>query len=154
MLKYYPKKRIAPKFLAYFVTLLYIVCGILSISLFVFMLSSNFNNVFICFALLSAIVILLLVFNFSFAWVRETSLEEKKDKLIYCTYDIIGVMGKDVTKYTICSINDFKETRGKIKIKGKIFLKEVMSKEKVISSITIPYYSSEMRDLLKEFKNK
>lgn len=87
-------------------------------------------------SLICIVVFLVFCLNF-FEWGLRPTLKKEGNKLIFTIDDVIAVLGKATTVYTIKTIKSYKIKRNSILVRGTILRKEPMMKNKEINSCLI-----------------
>ena len=149
----YIPKRVAPPILAYLGALMYIAVAVLSIISFVMFIKRNTVLALIFFGVVIVIAIIMIFLSNFFAWSCLVSLMPYNNKLKYIVHDIISVSGNNETVYTIREITKIKKSGKNYILKGSFFVKEPLIAEKHRDRMVIQYYSDEMIERLKEFKD-
>lgn len=139
-----PQRRCANKLISYVCTLLYFLTGVsfiyILIQLIFFLTSNEFNSKTFLISMLSLIVmiLILLIFNYSFSWFISASInKDKNGRIIYKVKDVIDVLGKDETYYKINSCTKMKKKGTNLVLYGDIEKTEPMSKTKNIKKVKI-----------------
>lgn len=139
------KKPVAPAFLGYLCAGAY--AGVVVLLIFSYVLKKPY---LICCA--SGIVAVLFILSKSLSWYKQATLSKYNKCLLFEVQDIVGVLGRDITKYHIYSVDSIKKHGSYYKLIGNIEMFEPMRKGKTIGSMKIPDLTPEMLEMLESYK--
>lgn len=153
MVKLVPSKKTAPKAIPYICALLYILVVVLCIFSIYYIYSKN-NTFIVCLAGLVFDFLCLFIISRSFSWYKSAELKKTNDFVVYNVENIIGLLGRNITKYHIIRLDDMHKSGRNLIIRGYIDVFEPMQKASHTKKLVINDITDEGITLIEEFFNK
>lgn len=139
------KKPVAPVVLGYLCALAYVSVVILCV--LAYFLKKPY---YIC--IVAGIIFVLFLLSHGFSWYKQAELSKCNKFLVFEVQDIIGVLGRDKTKYHIYRVDSLEKKGSHYKLVGKIKMYEPMRKGKDLDSMKILDLTPEMVELIKSYQ--
>ena len=153
MVKLVPSKRIAPAIIPYICAFLYVLVVVLSI-VCVYCIYKHDTTWLVCIVGLIFDFICLFVISKSFSWYKSAELKTANDFVVYNVENIIGVLGRNTTRYHIIRVDDMKQTGKNLILKGYINVYEPMQKANHVKKIIINDITDEGVELISKYFDK
>lgn len=151
MIKLVPSKKVAPFFIPYICAGVYIAVVVLVVTGIINLVTGDTLTALILLGI-SILTIALLVFvNFAFSWYKSAELCVYNNLLVYNITNIIGVLGKDITKYQIKSISSYKKKGKDLIVYGDIRVFEPMCKGKSVDKVIIYDINEDVVDMVNKY---
>lgn len=143
-IKWTPKKPVAPTWLAYVSTALYMYCtlavviGLMGRSVW-FFVSALADMFIICF-----------LAEF-FAWDKSYTLSKRNGKYEIRVQDIVGMLGHDTSRYVIDELSEVKVGRGILR--GSFTYYDPLSRKKSVSVVKVQNIPDKVLDILRTLES-
>lgn len=154
MVKLRPSKQVAPYYMPYLCTLLYLVDIVVILVAIICLIDKRIADSAVGFGVVVFSFIVLFIFSKILSWYKYADLSISNDFVIYSVKDIINVLGKDITKYHIIRLDSYKVKNKDLIIKGYIDMFEPLCKPKHINKLVIRDITDEGLKLIIKFFNK
>lgn len=146
-----PKKPIAPEWLGYFVTFLYLVEAVCICLGVFYVVKSNYINCVITFIAFSLIFLFLIFCSKHFSWYISGDVFINDKEVRYEVLGILDMMGNKKTVHKISSIDDIKQKGSNLIIYGDCTIKEPVGKPKNKRKFVIEDCDSEVIIKINEY---
>lgn len=125
-----PSKRIAPSWVAYFCAVAYLYFGVVAVAVL------HFKNYALLWSV-PVLVLILLAMNYSLSWYKYAELYPFSDYVVYELENLVGVLGRNRSRYEIKSITKIHRKSSSVTLYGEIYNKEPMQKLKPVKKVVI-----------------
>lgn len=152
MIKLSPSRKVVPHFIPYICSLLYLII-VVSIIAGVVMLVQKNSLGLLSFFIAFLLILILFILDKIFSWYKSAEIYKGNSFINYNVTNVIGVLGRDVTKYHINNIDFYKWHNNDIIVYGDIEVFEPMMKPKHVKKIKINDATIEVGNLLINYFN-